>query len=109
MCSEGVLVCGNSMFPTYQDGEIVSSKRFFDRKSLKIGDVVVVKFSKNFKLEGERVVIKRIAYITDNYIYLLGDNPSESYDSRYYGQVPISFVLCKLNDQRYHEINMEAI
>lgn len=35
-----------------------------------------------------------------NELFFLGDNPSESYDSRNYGFVPYKYVLGKVTDQR---------
>lgn len=104
-----VLVCGDSMYPTYKNDEILHSKRFFNRKNLQVGDVVVVHFKKSFPIEGERTVIKRIAFMTEDSVFLLGDNPSESYDSRYYGEVPKSYVKCLISEQRAHEVKLEAI
>ena len=97
------------MTPTYAPNEILRSKRIFSRKKLDVGDVVVVKFKKDFPIEGQRIVIKRISDIKGNKIFLLGDNADASYDSRYYGYVPVSFVMCYIKDQRPLMINVEDL
>ena len=94
-----VLICGNSMNPTYKDDEIVWATRIFRRKNLKKGDVVVVHF-KTVEDGQHRTVIKRITQVSDLYkerkIYIEGDNPKESYDSRMYGFIPASLVIAKI-------------
>lgn len=39
------------------------------------------------------IIIKRIAFIDENGIYLLGDNTSNSQDSRYFGYIQHSQVI----------------
>ena len=94
-------VVGDSMFPTYQNGEVLWGTKFFKKSSLKIGDVVVYKAP----TEDSEIVIKRIAHIKGNvlgemFLYCVGDNEDVSYDSRYYGYVPVDRVLFKPLDQR---------
>lgn len=74
---------GESMAPTYPQGKIVLAWRF--RKPKK-GDVVIVK---HHRLE----LIKRVDQLQDDKVYVLGDNPAESTDSRHYGWLPLSSVL----------------
>jgi signal peptidase I len=54
-----VNVCGNSMFPTYHDGEIILSRRIFRKNKIKPGDVMVFKHPtvKN------RLLIKRVSEV----------------------------------------------
>ena len=71
-----VNVCGNSMFPTYHDGEIILSRRIFRKNKIKPGDVMVFKHPtvKN------RLLIKRVSEVFRDKkgevqsIYFLGDN-----------------------------------
>lgn len=95
-----IQVCGDSMFPTYKDGEVLLSRRVFSRKKVQKGDVIVYLMHEN----GERNVIKRVADIkmVENNLsfYCLGDNPKESYDSRYYGYIPSAWLVCKPFNQR---------
>ncbi len=87
-------VVGRSMAPTLCDGDVVVVRQL--RSSpLKLGHIVV------FRHPDTRVqepVIKRIAasQIADvgnaMFLYLVGDNPAESQDSRHFGAVPVSAV-----------------
>lgn len=91
-----IQVCGDSMTPTYKDNEVILSTRLFNRKNLKIGDVVVTKFKYKDETEGHQIVIKRVADVYGGKVYLLGDNPTVSYDSRDYGYVPLDYVICRI-------------
>jgi len=95
-----IQVCGDSMFPTYHDGEVLLSRRVFSRKKVQKGDVIVYCMHEN----GERNVIKRVADIKKVEgklsFYCLGDNSSNSYDSRYYGYIPSAWLVCKPFNQR---------
>ncbi|MBU2051469.1 MAG: S26 family signal peptidase, partial [Gammaproteobacteria bacterium] len=62
------------MLPQYKHGSIV----IVWNKASKPGDVVVA------TLDGKEI-IKRIAATKVTTVYLLGDNPSKSTDSRTYG------------------------
>ena len=72
---------GHSMTPTYSENDnvIASSLPFLFNKP-KMGDVVV--FEKY-----NRMYIKRIGEITDEKYFLVGDNKSDSFDSRRFGSV----------------------
>lgn len=93
-----VNVCGSSMFPTYVDGEIIFSTRLFRKHKIKVGDVIVFKHP---YVKG-RLLIKRVAdlfYSRDGEllsIYFLGDNSSDSYDSRNFGYVLTKDLVSKV-------------
>lgn len=74
---------GLSMAPAYPHGKVVFAWRF---KKQKIGDVVIVK---HHRVE----LIKRVHKMDDDKVYLLGDNPEESTDSRHYGWLPLSSII----------------
>jgi len=76
-------VQGASMHPTLPHGKLVFAWRF---KKPKAGDVVIVR---HHRVE----VLKRIHEIKDDVMYLLGDNPAESTDSRHYGWLPLSAIV----------------
>lgn len=93
-----VNVCGNSMFPTYHDGEIILSRRIFRKNKIKPGDVMVFKHPtvKN------RLLIKRVSEVFRDKkgevqsIYFLGDNAPDSYDSRNFGYVLVEDLVSKI-------------
>lgn len=74
---------GLSMAPTYRPGQLVFAWRL---RKPRIGDVVIVR---HHQLE----LIKRVSQIEDGRVYLLGDNPIESTDSRHYGWLPLASIL----------------
>lgn len=92
-----VLVCGNSMFPTYKDGEYLFSVPTSFNK-VREGDVLIFRTP----YDPKRVVIKRVAMksTATRELFFLGDNSSDSYDSRNYGFVPYKYVLGKVTSQR---------
>lgn len=86
-------ISGNSMSPTYKDKDIILSTRFFSKKHLKKGDVVLFTSPNS-----GHTAIKRILYFdySINNFFLLGDNANESMDSRVYGLVPSSYIFGKV-------------
>lgn len=94
-----IQVIGDSMYPTYLDGEIIVGTRLFRKSKLKKGDVVLYVCPTDNK-----TVIKRIDCVEKRsnglYIYCLGDNPPKSHDSRYYGFVSSKNLVCKVINQR---------
>ena len=73
-------VNGRSMNTTLEDGELLV---IHTKKQPRINDIVSVKLEDGY-------VVKRLADLTEEGMYLLGDNAAVSYDSRYYGYVPLS-------------------
>lgn len=84
-------VRGESMLPTYQDGNVLIGLRWFTPK---IGQVVVAKTA-------DRHVIKRIKRMSPGQVWLEGDNAAASTDSRKHGLYPIeeleAQIIAKLN------------
>ena len=74
---------GMSMAPAFLPGRLVFAWRL---RKPRIGDVVIVR---HHHLE----LIKRVSQLDDDRVYLLGDNPVESTDSRHYGWLPMASVL----------------
>ncbi len=77
------------MFPTLKDGDEVLSE---PPLKLEIGDIVIAKHPYKQSV----IIVKRISEINENGVFLLGDNPSESSDSRSFGFVPIANVEGKV-------------
>ena len=82
------------MLPTLKNGEEVLVKT---GEILQIGDVVVA----NHPFKQSVVIIKRVSEINEKGLFLLGDNPIESTDSRSFGEVSktnvLGKVVCKLS------------
>ena len=81
-------VVGTSMLPTLQHGQIVVAVAPVN--AIRVGDVVVLKHDGLEK-------VKRVAQLRDSQeLYVLGDNPLSSSDSRTFGWLPASSVRCKV-------------
>lgn len=79
-------VSGNSMAPTLHDGQLVVGRQ---TRELVAGDVVIISHNGLEK-------IKRIERHEGDLVYLLGDNPSASTDSRTLGWLPAKTILAKV-------------
>lgn len=94
---------GESMYPTYSDGELVRGSRIFN-KNFKVGHVYVFTREK----DGETYnVIKRLSKIKmvndEVLLFFEGDNVEESIDSRFYGYVEANRVIAKVIKPRIKE------
>ena len=74
------------MVPTLSPGQLVVGRQVAD---LRAGDVVIVSHDGLEK-------IKRIEKQQGDLLYLLGDNPAESTDSRTFGWVQASSIIAKV-------------
>lgn len=79
-------VVGNSMLPTLRPNKIVFARR---SKDIKPGDIVVLYHDGLEK-------VKRVKYVSSSDVFVVGDNPAESKDSRTIGSVARSNVLAKV-------------
>lgn len=91
------LVCGLSMYPTFDDGSIILTKRV-DNLEIEKGEVYVFKRPTS---DGKTLrVIKRVHDLEFKdgkmLCYILGDNPPMSYDSREYGYIDSEEVVAKV-------------
>lgn len=91
------LVCGLSMYPTFDDGSIVMSRRV---TALEVAENEVYIFKRVTDEGEEKNIIKRVHHITyigdKKFCYILGDNPPMSCDSRDYGYVSADDVVAKV-------------
>ena len=79
-------IVGGSMLPHLTPGKIVFGWR---PRRLKIGDVIILAHDGLEK-------IKRIDRIDGDELYVLGDNLSESKDSRQFGTITRAHVLARV-------------
>lgn len=78
-------VAGDSMLPTYRPGDTLLGWRWFAPKR---GDVVVV--------QTDRPIIKRVTHVNVEGVFIEGDNPRRSTDSRTFGRVRRSQIEAKI-------------
>ncbi len=76
-------VVGDSMYPTLVSGQLVLAKR---RQSIQPDDVVIFRHNNMEK-------IKRVREVENDRLYVVGDNPNFSTDSRHYGMIDQDDVL----------------
>lgn len=92
-------VIGKSMLPTLVEGDSPIFTRIFSRKNPKEGCIYVIQ-------RGDKRAIKRLSKVIkvgiDTYCFFLGDNPSESYDSRQYGYINAKNIVAKVIWQPKH-------
>lgn len=77
-------VVGISMMPTLMPRRLVLGTGWF--RTLRNDQLVIIRHDGLEK-------IKRIQSISDNQVYVVGDNPSGSLDSRSFGWIPASSVM----------------
>ena len=90
------VVDGDSMYPTFKNGDILLCRRVFmsKRRHYSPGEILV--FEAPYEDE-KYLVIKRVSFFVEQkgtkYLYFLGDNPNKSYDSRMYGLLDSKVVV----------------
>lgn len=85
-----IQICGDSMYPTLNNGDIAVGCRF---APLKINDIYIF-IPPSFEKDGH-IVIKRLTKIDGDKLFFEGDNKKYSYDSRMYGYVDKKNVVAK--------------
>ncbi len=80
-------VVGSSMLPMLRPGQLIVATTNF--KQLRPGMVVVLR-------KNNRELIKRIERIEDGKVFVIGDNPASSTDSRQFGWLDIRTVVAKV-------------
>jgi nickel-type superoxide dismutase maturation protease len=85
------------MFPTYRSGDrVLVSRSWYRIFSPKVGDVVIVRHP-----DDDTMLVKRILRITSNGVFVAGDNPEASTDSRTLGMLSNELIVGKVI-WRYH-------
>lgn len=83
-------ISGESMLPTFKNGEYAVIRRKRRKEKLKENEIVIAfpttdKYSSEYKLC--RPLIKRIAAINNGSVFIKGDNLKHSKDSRSFGWI----------------------
>ncbi len=78
---------GHSMMPVLPPNTLVWGRRWY--RNLEEGDIVI------FAHEGKEK-IKRVCGLKEDSIYLLGDHPETSTDSRHFGWISRDHVIAKV-------------
>ena len=77
------------MQPTLQPGDRVLVKRLGSNPTLRVGSVLVTWHPQRTNLR----LVKRLNSVESTRLWLLGDNPAESTDSRQLGPVATSLLI----------------
>ena len=84
-----IKVVGYSMQPALRHNQIVIASTIpFIFQKPKVGDIVI--------LQQDQCIIKRIAEVRENMIFIVGDNKKESTDSRNFGWISRGQILGKV-------------
>ncbi|GAB3976598.1 S26 family signal peptidase [Plantactinospora veratri] len=91
-------VNGDSMTPTYRDGDQLLVLRRGFRRRLRVGAVVVclpppgVRITSGDVDAATQLMVKRVAALPEGEVYVLGDAPRHSLDSRAFGALAPELV-----------------
>lgn len=78
-------VVGDSMSPTYKDGEtLIMNPKAYKRRLPLENEIVVF----NHPYIENMILLKRVSWVKENQLYLVGDKKSST-DSRSFGTVPL--------------------
>ena len=83
------------MQPTLEPGDRVLVRRLGRKPKPSLGSVVVTWHPQQSKLR----LIKRLKSVEETGIWLLGDNPAQSTDSRQLGAVPMKLLIGEVVSQ----------
>jgi nickel-type superoxide dismutase maturation protease len=87
-------VHGDSMTPTFHDGDQLLVLRRWFRRRLRVGDVVVCLPPPGVVITdaATQLIVKRVAAMPDGRFHVLGDAPRHSLDSRSFGPLTPDLV-----------------
>ena len=83
-------VVGESMVPTLLPGQsVLVDPRAFRKRLPGVGELVWLRDPRQL----DRMLLKRVLSVEEARVFVLGDNPSSSTDSRGFGAVPMELIL----------------
>ena len=85
-----VTIRGESMWPTFVDGqEIIATK--YHSQEVKVGQIVIF----NHPFDNNVIAVKRVKSVTDGRLFVEGDNPdpTASNDSHNFGLLKLELVM----------------
>ena len=89
------------MLPSYQNGDILFSRRIFGKKKCEVGNVYVF----HPPYDKHKMVVKRLTGLVDGKYFFEGDNKELSQDSRHYGLVDPELVVAEIKGFLYRRKN----
>lgn len=92
-----IRVRGPSMLPEFAPGdELFLDPRAYRRRAPRVGDVVMARHP----LAPQEIILKRVAFVDpDGRVFLCGDNPQASTDSRTLGLFPPEHILGRVTSR----------
>jgi nickel-type superoxide dismutase maturation protease len=84
-------VTGDSMSPTLRHGQLIVAHRWF--RTVRTGQIIIVHHNGLEK-------IKRVSKTDGKRIFVVGDNPAASTDSRSFGWLTEAMVVARVIDRR---------
>ena len=108
-----VTVSGPSMIPTFKSGDIIVCKKVYSANELKTDDIIVFKHDNSMLVKrivaipGEKAVASDIelsGIMSDYEYFVLGDNSSNSLDSRNFGSIKFDSIKYKYIGIKIHPI-----
>jgi len=86
-------VAGESMLPTFREGDFLLARRVVPGQLPRTGDLVLA----NDPREPSRTLLKRVGGVDlHGQVTLLGDNAGASTDSRHFGAVPAEAIIARV-------------
>lgn len=93
-------VTGDSMYPTLTPGDKVIVGK---NRRCRVGDVVVLSDPRDRR----SLIVKRVQDICETEVYVVGDNPDSSTDSRHFGPVPLDLIVGSVK-MRYYPLGVSG-
>ncbi len=92
-----IRVRGPSMLPEFAPGdELFLDPRAYRRRAPRVGDVVMARHPQ----APQEIILKRVAFVSsDGRVFLRGDNPQASTDSRTLGLFPPEHILGRVTSR----------